>query len=111
MREDGRVRIPAFLEAAVRWLLIPVVLTAGVLWWWAVLRLALEPADAGPVEGAIAVGGWGLGLLPVHCVPGPVSRRPKVTAEGGPSGRASFGRASLTTASISPRSGEGSGRS
>ncbi|MEU6895498.1 hypothetical protein ABZ934_27710 [Streptomyces sp. NPDC046557] len=94
-----------------RWLLIPVVLTAGVLWWWAVLRLALEPADAGPVEGAIAVGGWGLGLLPVHCVPGPVRRRPKVTAGGAPSGRASIGRVWLTTASIPPRSGEGSGRS
>ncbi|MFI2411637.1 hypothetical protein [Streptomyces sp. NPDC018947] len=40
----------------------------GALWWWAVLRLALVPA-AGPVEGAVAVGGWGLSVLPVHCVP------------------------------------------
>ncbi|MFJ6075080.1 hypothetical protein ACIQFU_30365 [Streptomyces sp. NPDC093065] len=38
------------------------------LWWWAVLRLALEPA-AGVLEGAVAVGGWGLSVLPVHCVP------------------------------------------
>ncbi|AXL91316.1 hypothetical protein C4J65_25690 [Streptomyces sp. CB09001] len=40
----------------------------GVLWWWAVLRLALEPG-AGVLEGAVAVGGWGLSVLPVHCVP------------------------------------------
>ncbi|MYT26243.1 hypothetical protein GTW69_39280, partial [Streptomyces sp. SID7760] len=32
----------------------------GALWWWAVLRLALAPGDSGPVEGAVAVGGWGL---------------------------------------------------
>ena len=44
----------------------------GALWWWGVLRLALAP-DAGPVEGAIAAGGWGLSLLPVHCVPKGVS--------------------------------------
>ncbi|MFJ7207995.1 hypothetical protein ACIQWR_31225 [Streptomyces sp. NPDC098789] len=46
---------------------IPLALAVGLLWWWAVLRLALAPATAGPVEGAVAVGGWGLGLLPVHC--------------------------------------------
>lgn len=40
----------------------------GALWWWAVLRLALAP-DAGALEGAVAAGGWGLSLLPVHCVP------------------------------------------
>ncbi|WP_371576474.1 hypothetical protein [Streptomyces sp. NBC_01314] len=40
----------------------------GALWWWGVLRLALAP-DAGAVEGAVAAGGWGLSLLPVHCVP------------------------------------------
>lgn len=40
----------------------------GVLWWWAVLRLALAPG-AGVIEGAVAVGGWGLSVLPVHCVP------------------------------------------
>ncbi|MFI6525469.1 hypothetical protein [Streptomyces uncialis] len=39
----------------------------GALWWWAVLRLALAP-DAGVLEGAVAAGGWGLSLLPVHCV-------------------------------------------
>ncbi|MGW8747161.1 hypothetical protein [Streptomyces sp. NPDC055794] len=40
----------------------------GGLWWWAVLRLALEPG-AGVIEGAVAVGGWGLSVLPVHCAP------------------------------------------
>ncbi|MFE9566476.1 hypothetical protein ACFYM0_35875 [Streptomyces sp. NPDC006487] len=55
--------------------LLALALSVGVLWWWAVLRLVLAPEEAGPVEGAVAVGGWGLGLLPVHCVPGPVGRR------------------------------------
>ncbi|MEU0438891.1 MULTISPECIES: hypothetical protein [unclassified Streptomyces] len=40
----------------------------GALWWWAVLRLALVP-EAGVLEGAVAAGGWGLSLLPVHCAP------------------------------------------
>lgn len=48
----------------------------GALWWWAVLRLALEPG-AGVLEGAVAVGGWGLSVLPVHCVP---KRRAAVAA-------------------------------
>ncbi|MEV7084294.1 hypothetical protein AB0O07_00065 [Streptomyces sp. NPDC093085] len=38
----------------------------GGLWWWAVLRLLLVPGQAGVVEGAVAAGGWGLSLLPVH---------------------------------------------
>ncbi|MFE9769932.1 hypothetical protein ACFYPC_36320 [Streptomyces sp. NPDC005808] len=49
----------------VRW---GVVLGLGGLWWWSVLRLALVPG-AGVLEGAVAAGGWGLSLLPVHCVP------------------------------------------
>nr|WP_107438633.1 hypothetical protein [Streptomyces roseus] len=53
----------------------------GALWWWAVLRLALAPGDSGPVEGAVAVGGWGLGLLPVHCTPGPARRARRAAAE------------------------------
>lgn len=62
-------------------------LSVGVLWWWAVLRLVLAPAEAGPVEGAVAVGGWGLGLLPVHCVPGPVGgRRRGAGVRGGAGG-------------------------
>ncbi|MER6249702.1 hypothetical protein ABT210_41705 [Streptomyces griseorubiginosus] len=45
-----------------------VALGLGVLWWWAAARLLLSP-DAGALEGAVAAGGWGLSLLPVHCVP------------------------------------------
>ncbi|MGW2633109.1 hypothetical protein ACWC2K_27780 [Streptomyces chattanoogensis] len=41
----------------------------GALWWWAALRLTLQPQAAGTVEGAVVMGGWGLSLLPVHCVP------------------------------------------
>ncbi|MFI9547186.1 hypothetical protein ACIHAR_25210 [Streptomyces sp. NPDC052016] len=44
-----------------------VALGLGALWWWAAVRLAVVP-DAGVLEGTIAVGGWGLSLLPVHCV-------------------------------------------
>ncbi|MYT29437.1 MULTISPECIES: hypothetical protein [unclassified Streptomyces] len=49
-----------------RW--ISAAFVAG-LWWWAVCRLVLWPGSAGPVEGAVAAAGWGLSLLPVHCVP------------------------------------------
>ncbi|MEF2528657.1 MULTISPECIES: hypothetical protein [Streptomyces] len=52
-----------------RRLAVPLALVAGVLWCWAVLRLLLEPDASGPLEGAVAVGGWGLGVLPVHCAP------------------------------------------
>lgn len=78
-------------------LLTALAMAVGVLWWWAVLRLALAPAESGPVEGAVAVGGWGLGLLPVHCVPGPVRR--------------AAGAAGATRASTLRRSGGGSGPS
>ncbi|MEU5800834.1 hypothetical protein ABZ773_10190 [Streptomyces sp. NPDC047804] len=44
---------------------IPALVLGGV-WWWAVLRLLLEPEHTGLVEGAVAAGGWGLSLLPVH---------------------------------------------
>ncbi|NEY32194.1 hypothetical protein GTU99_08310 [Streptomyces sp. PRKS01-65] len=43
-----------------------VVLGLGALWWWAVLRLAVAPG-AGVLEAAVAAGGWGLSVLPVHC--------------------------------------------
>lgn len=46
-------------------------LTAGGLWWWAVLRLVLAPEQSGPVEATIAAGGWGLSLLPVHVAASP----------------------------------------
>ncbi|MEU3961875.1 hypothetical protein AB0F42_18945 [Streptomyces buecherae] len=38
-------------------------------WGWAVLWTAAESAPAGPVEGVLLAGGWGLSMLPVHCVP------------------------------------------
>lgn len=59
-----------------RW--VPALVLGGV-WWWAVLRLVLEPAHAGLVEGAVAAGGWGLSLLPVH-----------VAATAGQAGRAGW---------------------
>ncbi|MDQ0940301.1 hypothetical protein [Streptomyces sp. V1I1] len=77
--------------------LVPVValgFVAGGLWWWAVLRLVLVPQQAGLVEGAVAAGGWGLSLLPVH-----------VTASRGGT------RGGITRASRRRRSGGGSGPS
>ncbi|MER8000992.1 hypothetical protein [Streptomyces sp. NPDC095613] len=48
-----------------RWTLLPA-LAVGGLWWWAVLRIALAPAHTGLTEAAVAAGGWGLSLVPVH---------------------------------------------
>ncbi|MFD9305707.1 hypothetical protein ACFWCB_24145 [Streptomyces sp. NPDC060048] len=115
------LRIPAGLA---------LVLALGALWWWAVLRLVLAPDEAGPLEGAVAVGGWGLGLLPVHCVPEPLRGRrgagrreaadaggegesPGGGSGGGPGGgRRGWPAAEATTkASRLRRSGGGSGPS
>ncbi|MGW0692578.1 hypothetical protein [Streptomyces sp. NPDC002738] len=65
-----------------RW--VPALVLGGV-WWWAVLRLLLEPERAGLVEGAVAAGGWGLSLLPVHVA---ASARPTGTigVDGDPAG-------------------------
>ncbi|MES4890528.1 hypothetical protein [Streptomyces sp. NPDC096012] len=100
---------------AVRW---GAALGLGAAWWWAVLRLALGEG-AGVLEGAVAVGGWGLSVLPVHCVPkdgGPKDRVPKDGGRrGGATGVLPIGRWSVlrrathvTRASRHPRSGEGS---
>ncbi|MFG2992912.1 hypothetical protein ACGFZK_27060 [Streptomyces sp. NPDC048257] len=89
------LRIPAVSALA---------LAVGVLWWWAVLRLVLAPAESGAVEGAVAVGGWGLGLLPVHCVPGPL-RKARARREALPAADGA------TRAWTPHRSGEGSDRS
>ncbi|MFM9596555.1 hypothetical protein ACKI1J_38945 [Streptomyces scabiei] len=82
----------------------------GALWWWGVLRLALVP-DAGAVEGAVAAGGWGLSLLPVHCVPkGRAPGRPGGAsggARGGPVLEGAVG-AAVTRAWPPRRSGGGS---
>ncbi|WP_240926346.1 hypothetical protein [Streptomyces sp. JB150] len=51
----------------VRWGSVGAVLGLGMVWWWAVLRMAVAP-DAGVLEGTVAAGGWGLSLLPVHAV-------------------------------------------
>ncbi|MYR81950.1 hypothetical protein K7395_07485 [Streptomyces filamentosus] len=77
-------------------------LVLGGLWWWAVLRLVLRPEQAGLVEGAVAAGGWGLSLLPVHVA----SVVPLGSSRG--SGAAA-GR--LTRAWRRRRSAGGSGRS
>ncbi|MFE1230518.1 hypothetical protein [Streptomyces sp. NPDC058745] len=86
-----RRRVPAVTRARVAGALL-----AGGLWWWAVLRLALVPEQSGLVEGAVAAGGWGLSLLPVH-----------VTASAAAGGRGGRGvpDARVTTASPPRRSG------
>ncbi|ATW50942.1 hypothetical protein CGZ69_26810 [Streptomyces peucetius subsp. caesius ATCC 27952] len=64
--------------------LVPVVVlgfVVGALWWWAVLRLVLVPEHSGVVEGAVAAGGWGLSLLPVHAT---AARRRTTTASRRP---------------------------
>lgn len=38
----------------------------GIVWWTAVLKLTLQPGPAGFVDGVLAAGGWGLGLIPLH---------------------------------------------
>jgi len=93
----------------------------GALWWWAAARLVLAP-DAGALEGAVAAGGWGLSLLPVHCVPkaraagaGAAGRWRQAWRVGGPAGAGQAERAdearALTKASPPRRSGGGSGPS
>ncbi|GGU57509.1 hypothetical protein [Streptomyces lavendofoliae] len=69
-----RVPLPA--------LAMVLVVVVGGLWWWAVLRLALAPGQAGMVEATVAAGGWGLSLLPVHVAS---ARTNPATAGGTPS--------------------------
>ncbi|QTE01303.1 hypothetical protein [Streptomyces cyanogenus] len=82
----------------VRWV---VALGLGAVWWWAVLRLAAG-GGSGLLEGAVVAGGWGLSLLPVHCVP-------EERATGAvPAGRwvAAWRAGDVTRASPHPRSDE-----
>ncbi|PJM93475.1 hypothetical protein CG719_23810 [Streptomyces sp. CB01373] len=65
VRRRPEVMVGAMARPIVRW---GAALGLGAAWWWAVLRLLLS-GDAGVLEGAVAAGGWGLSLLPVHCVP------------------------------------------
>ncbi|WP_405829635.1 hypothetical protein [Streptomyces sp. NBC_01176] len=84
-----------------------VALVLGALWWWGVLRLVLVP-DAGVLEGAVVAGGWGLSLLPVHCVPKPgMAGDGEGVGEGPERGRWRW-RRGATTASRRRRSGGGS---
>ncbi|MCI3905538.1 hypothetical protein CP982_30475 [Streptomyces spectabilis] len=88
-------------------------LGVAALWWWAVLRLAAAP-DAGALEGTIAAGGWGLSLLPVHCVPkeralGVAGARRRLSGARGRPRRVR--RGAVTKASPRRRWGGGSGRS
>jgi hypothetical protein len=83
-----------------------VALALGVLWWCAVLRLALAPG-AGVLEGAVVAGGWGVSLLPVHCVP---KGRAAGAMRAGRWG-AAWRTAHVTTASPLRRSDAGSGPS
>ncbi|WP_381793575.1 hypothetical protein [Streptomyces niveus] len=74
-----------------RRILLPA-LALGGLWWWAVLRLALAPEHVGVIEGAVAAGGWGLSLLPVHAAarpsvrPGKSGKGPVVAVDSGGDG-------------------------
>jgi hypothetical protein len=82
------------------------VLGLGMLWWWAVLRLAIAPG-AGVLEGAVAAGGWGLSLLPVHCAP----KARAAGAVGAERWRGAWRAARATTASPPRRWDAGSGPS
>ncbi len=77
----------------------------GVMWWWAVLRLLVEPGRVGPVEGAVAAGGWGLSLLPVHCVPR--SKKDRRGSRGGRSRAEALGSVGVRAAGASSRPPEG----
>lgn len=54
----------------------------GVLWWGVLLGFAVRPEAVGGWQGALAAGGWSLGLIPLHAVPARVrrSRRGGATA-------------------------------
>ncbi|MFI9808135.1 hypothetical protein ACIHEJ_27840 [Streptomyces sp. NPDC052301] len=78
-----------------------VALGLGAVWWWAALRLALGQG-AGVLEGAVVTGGWGLSLLPVHCVP---KRGANGALEAG-RWSAAWRAGVVTRASPHPRSGE-----
>lgn len=78
----------------------------GVVWWWAVLRLATGTGSVA-VEGAVALGGWGLSVLPVHCAPETRAAGAVRTGRWGAAWRAG----GLTRTSPRPRSGGVSGPS
>ncbi|MBB4712186.1 hypothetical protein BJ965_002068 [Streptomyces luteogriseus] len=91
-----------------RWGVRGAVLGMGALWWWAVLRLLTVPG-AGALEAAVAAGGWGLSVLPVHCVPKGQARGVVGAGRWWRVWGAGVRRGGVTTASPRPRSGGGSG--
>ncbi|MER6098269.1 hypothetical protein ABT154_20900 [Streptomyces sp. NPDC001728] len=99
--------------------LFAIALVSGGLWWWAVLRLLLVPGESGPVEGAVAAGGWGLSLLPVHVAASTGRARGRAGGRAGVTGGGSvagapghaLGGGRVTRASRRRRWGGGSGRS
>jgi hypothetical protein len=56
----------------------------GALWWWAAMRLAVRPEAGASWQGALAAGGWSLGLIPLHAVRTPVPAPPPGSEAGQP---------------------------
>ncbi|WP_329498418.1 hypothetical protein [Kitasatospora herbaricolor] len=61
---DARIRLHRVLPRPVRWVLAALL---GAFCCW--LLLTGGPGADGVVLGALAAGGWGLGLLPIHADP------------------------------------------
>ncbi|MFE9256863.1 hypothetical protein [Streptomyces sp. NPDC006879] len=72
------------MHRPLRWALV---LFGASLWWWAALRLVAAPGRAGTFECAVALGGWGISLLPVHAVPAAMAARARArVSPGSPEG-------------------------
>ncbi|MET9103594.1 hypothetical protein ABZX84_31440 [Streptomyces antibioticus] len=80
----------------------------GAVWWWAAIRWAVAP-DAGALEGAVAAGGWGLSLLPVHCVAKARAAGAVAAGRWGAAWRAGSGRAGAGAGAGAPRARAGAG--
>ncbi|MCX4742642.1 hypothetical protein OG412_28875 [Streptomyces antibioticus] len=78
----------------------------GAVWWWAAIRWAVAP-DAGVLEGAVAAGGWGLSLLPVHCVARARAAGAVAAGRWGAAWRAGSARAGAGASSAGARAGAG----
>ncbi|MDH6136114.1 hypothetical protein P3T37_005533 [Kitasatospora sp. MAA4] len=53
----------------------------GVLCWWLLLTGGPPPGPFGAVLGLLTLGGWGLGVLPVHCDRRLTGPRRRLTAQ------------------------------